>query len=74
MESLAVRRPQLPRVPTYQDSVAHVALIVRRGATVVRLLWQAPAGADLAGALREGRAALTRTLDRLPDPSPPAPR
>ncbi|MEV4009061.1 hypothetical protein AB0J35_01070 [Nonomuraea angiospora] len=66
MESLAVRRPELPREPTYQDSVAHVALIVRRGATVVRLLWQGPGGADLAGALREGRAALTRTLDRLP--------
>ncbi|MFI6742904.1 hypothetical protein ACIBI9_59290 [Nonomuraea sp. NPDC050451] len=66
MESFAVRRPELPREPTYKDSVAHVALIVRRGATVVRLLWQGPAGADLAGALREGRAALTRTLDRLP--------
>ncbi|MEV6029531.1 hypothetical protein AB0L65_00160 [Nonomuraea sp. NPDC052116] len=48
-----------------QDSVAHVALIVRRGATVVRLLWQGPAGADLAGALREGRTALIRTLDGL---------
>lgn len=66
MESHAVRRPELPRDPTYKDSVAHIALIVRSGATVVRLIWQSPAGADLAGALREGRAALTRTLDRLP--------
>jgi hypothetical protein len=39
---------------------------VRHGGTMVYLRWQAPAGTDPAAALRAGRAALTRTLDRLP--------
>ncbi|WP_043628162.1 hypothetical protein [Nonomuraea candida] len=65
-ESLAVRRAKAPADATYRDSVAHVALVVRRGATVARLIWQGPAGTDLAAAVRAGRAALTRTLDRLP--------
>ncbi|MEV4172635.1 hypothetical protein [Nonomuraea sp. NPDC049709] len=66
LESFAVRRARLPAVPTHWDSVAHVALAVRRGAVVVRLVWQGPAETDLAGTLRAGRAALMRTLDRLP--------
>ncbi|MFF4624632.1 hypothetical protein [Nonomuraea jabiensis] len=66
MENLAVRRAKMPRDPTYKDSVAHVAVVVRRGTTVVRPSWQGPAGTDLAAAVRAGRTALTRTLDLLP--------
>ncbi|NUP01006.1 MAG: hypothetical protein HOW59_24105 [Nonomuraea sp.] len=47
-------------------SVAHVALGMRHGTTVVYLRWQGPVGADPAAALRTGRAAIIRTLDRLP--------
>ncbi|WP_101790843.1 hypothetical protein [Nonomuraea indica] len=46
--------------------VAHVAVGVRRGTTVVYLRWQGSAETDPAAALRTGRAALIRTLARLP--------
>ncbi|MBO3749855.1 hypothetical protein J5X84_27560 [Streptosporangiaceae bacterium NEAU-GS5] len=66
LETFAVRRGDLPRQPTYRDSVAHVAVAVRHGRTVVYLRWQGPAGEDLRGALRRGRTAVLRTLDLLP--------
>ncbi|NJP98470.1 hypothetical protein HCN51_55165 [Nonomuraea sp. FMUSA5-5] len=65
LASLAVRRSDLPLHPTYHDSVAHVTVAVRHGTVVVLLTWQGPAGRDLAGAVREGREAVSRTLDRL---------
>lgn len=42
------------------------AVAVRHGSTMVYLRWQASDRPDPAAALRAGRAALTRTLDRLP--------
>ncbi|WP_031170564.1 hypothetical protein [Streptosporangium roseum] len=65
IEALAVRHQGEPR-SIGRDSVAHVAVAVRHGSTMVYLRWQGPAGTDPAAALREGRAALTRTLDLLP--------
>ncbi|MEO3890759.1 hypothetical protein [Nonomuraea sp. B5E05] len=72
IRTLAISRPDPPRRtdllgrPTPPDEVAHVAVGVRHGTTMVHLRWQGPAGTDPAAALRAGRAALTRTLDRLP--------
>ncbi|GGO75317.1 hypothetical protein [Nonomuraea cavernae] len=68
IRTFAVGRPEPPRRSNgaIRDSVAHVAVGVRRGTTVVYLRWQGSAGTDPAAALRAGRAALTRTLDRLP--------
>ncbi len=66
IETFAVRHPDLPPRLTRRDSVAHVAVAVRHGSTMVYLRWQGPAGTDPAAALRAGRAVLTRTLDRLP--------
>ncbi|GAA3073949.1 hypothetical protein [Streptosporangium carneum] len=65
IETLAIRRQGEPR-SIGRDSVAHVALAVQHGSTMVYLRWQGPAGTDPAAALREGRAALTHTLDLLP--------
>ncbi|MBT2233726.1 hypothetical protein [Nonomuraea sp. NEAU-A123] len=68
IKTFAVRRPDPPHRPkdNFRRSVAHVAMGVRRGTTMVYLRWQGPAGTDPAAALRAGRAALIRTLDRLP--------
>ncbi|MGN9840016.1 hypothetical protein ACTMTI_18000 [Nonomuraea sp. H19] len=66
IEIFAVGRPDLLRQPFDHDSVAQVAVAVRHGSTMVYLRWQASDRADPAAALRAGRAALTRTLDRLP--------
>ncbi|MEU6744287.1 GNAT family N-acetyltransferase [Streptosporangium sandarakinum] len=48
------------------DLIAHVAVGVRHGTTMVYLRWQGPAGSDPAAALRTGHAAIMRTLGRLP--------
>ncbi|MEW1845899.1 hypothetical protein AB0392_48795 [Nonomuraea angiospora] len=66
IETFAVGRPDLRRRPFDHDSVAHVVVAVRHGSTMVYLRWQASDRPDPAAALRAGRAALTRTLDRLP--------
>ncbi|MEV4752696.1 hypothetical protein ACFQVD_08960 [Streptosporangium amethystogenes subsp. fukuiense] len=66
IEAFAVRRPGSQRRPARHDSVAHIAVAVRHGSTMVYLRWQGPAGAAPAAALRRGRAALTDTLDLLP--------
>jgi hypothetical protein len=66
IETFAVGRPDLLHQPFDHDSVAHVAVAVRHGCTMVYLRWQASDRADPAAALRAGRAALTRTLDLLP--------
>ncbi|MER5627331.1 hypothetical protein ABT061_40545 [Streptosporangium sp. NPDC002544] len=54
------------RHPARHDSVAHIAVAVRHGSTMVYLRWQGPARTDPAAALCRGRAALTHTLDLLP--------
>ncbi|MDP9868632.1 MULTISPECIES: hypothetical protein [Streptosporangium] len=68
IKTFAVQRPDPPRRPKgiYRRSVAHVAVGVRHGTAMVYLRWQGPVGTDPAAALRTGRAAITRTLDRLP--------
>lgn len=68
IKTFAVQRPDPPHRPDGADRrfVAHVAVGVRRGTTVVYLRWQGPAGTDPAATLRTGRAALIRTLGRLP--------
>ncbi|GGQ33453.1 hypothetical protein [Streptosporangium pseudovulgare] len=48
------------------DSIAHVAVGVCHGTTMVYLRWQGPAGSDPAAVLRTGHAAIMRTLGRLP--------
>ncbi|MFI6633184.1 hypothetical protein ACIBI7_30250 [Nonomuraea fuscirosea] len=68
IRTFAVRHPEPPPRPkgAFRRSVAHVAVGVRHGTTVVHLRWQGPAGTDPAAALRTGRTALMRTLARLP--------
>ncbi|WP_344219893.1 hypothetical protein [Nonomuraea bangladeshensis] len=68
IRTFAVRRPDPPSglKGALRRSVAHVALGMRHGTTMVYLRWQGPVGDDPAAALRTGRAALIRTLDRLP--------
>ncbi|MGP3937382.1 hypothetical protein [Nonomuraea sp. KM88] len=72
MRTFAISGPHLQRRtdllgrPTPLDGVAHVAVGVRHGTTMVHLRWQGQAGTDPAAALRAGRVALTHTLDRLP--------
>ncbi|MFI9845494.1 hypothetical protein ACIHFD_51325 [Nonomuraea sp. NPDC051941] len=56
------RRPK----GTFRHSVAHVAVGVRHGTTMVYLRWQGPVETDPAAALRTGQAAIMHTLDRLP--------
>ncbi|GAA3626653.1 hypothetical protein GCM10022419_135120 [Nonomuraea rosea] len=68
IKTFAIWRPDPPPRPkgTNRHSVAHVAMGVRCGVTMVYLRWRGPAGTDPAAALRAGRATLIRTLDRLP--------
>ncbi|MEV0313104.1 hypothetical protein [Nonomuraea fuscirosea] len=68
IRTFAVRYPEPPPRPkgAFRRSVAHVAVGVRHGTTVVHLRWQGPAGTDPAAALRTGRTTLMRTLARLP--------
>ncbi|MBE1565958.1 hypothetical protein [Nonomuraea africana] len=65
VETFATRRAKLPAQPTYRDSVAHVAIAVRRGTTVVYLRWQGTAGPNLEAGLARGRAAVIGTLEAL---------
>ncbi|MER6006209.1 hypothetical protein ABT120_47230 [Nonomuraea angiospora] len=68
IRTFAVQRPDPSRRPkgTYRHSVAHVAVGVRHGTTMVYLRWQGPVETDPAAALRTGQAAIMHTLDRLP--------
>ncbi|MEV4364210.1 hypothetical protein [Nonomuraea sp. NPDC049625] len=68
IRTFAVQRPDPSRRPkgTYRHSVAHVAVGVRQGTTMVYLRRQGPVETDPAAALRTGQAAIMHTLDRLP--------
>ncbi|MEV3984518.1 hypothetical protein [Nonomuraea sp. NPDC049758] len=68
IRTFAVQHADPSRRPKGADrhSIAHVAVGVRHGTTMVYLRWQGPAGTDPAAALRTGHAAIMHTLGRLP--------
>ncbi|MFD0480461.1 hypothetical protein ACFQ0B_79280 [Nonomuraea thailandensis] len=63
IRTFAVQHPNPSRrhKGTERQSVAHVAVGVRHGTTMVYLRWQGPAGTDPAAALRTGHAAIMHT-------------